>query len=88
MSLFKSKKKFPTANVPRAQTELNQEYTSLCARVGDLQYKVYALSLDIATINGKILDVQKEGVERAKLDQAAAQAKAAAAKETTNEATN
>ncbi len=80
MNFFKNKKQKlqpqPAAPVPREIEEINKTYTELCARAGQLQYKITVDEEQLAQLNSAIRNVNLEADARAKLDkEAAAKAK-------------
>lgn len=60
---------------PRDLPTIQREYSNLCTRAGDIQYKVSALSGDLAVLNAQLKDLNFEAVASA---EAASKAEAAA----------
>jgi hypothetical protein len=60
---------------PRTLEEINKEYTTLCSKAGELQYRVEIEKIQIAQINQKLQELNKEGAERFELDKKAAEVK-------------
>lgn len=79
---FKRNKKeaFPKNKVPRKQNELDQEYTGICAAIGQKQYQSKVLEQEILGLNRLLSELAKEANERQQLDAAvkASQAKTVA----------
>ena len=74
----KAKTKFPTEQVPRSEKEINEEYTSLCAQLGQSEYNKTILTKRIEWLTNKLLTVDKEMARRQELNKAAADAAKAA----------
>jgi len=47
---------------PRSVAEIQNQYSGLCARAGDLQYRIYTLTRDLAIINDTLKDLNAEAV--------------------------
>lgn len=60
---------------PRLATELNKQYTDLCSKAGDLQYKLQLNTKLLERLNRQIDDIASEADARAKLDRVAAETK-------------
>lgn len=56
------------APIPRTKAEIDQEYTSLCALAGQVQYQAENSKAHLNQINYKIQKVNQEADARAKLD--------------------
>ena len=41
---------------------IQQEYTQLCTKAGDLQYKIRCFQTDLETVNGQLLSLNHEAV--------------------------
>jgi hypothetical protein len=73
----KQNKGIPTEAVPRSEKEINEEYTSLCAQLGQSEYNKTILTKRIEWLTGKLLTVDKEMARRQELNKAAKEAEAA-----------
>lgn len=73
MKFFKGKQKqpvteAPAAPAPRSMEELNKVYQELCARTGQLQYKMAVDKEQLKQLNEAIRSVNLEADARQKLD--------------------
>ena len=50
------------SKAPRPLAELQREYGSLCAKAGELQYKIDVQKADLALINGQLRDINFEAL--------------------------
>lgn len=72
----------PSFKAPRPLEQVQQDYASLCAKVGDMQYRRDSLDKDIALVNKQLRDLNFEAIASAQAAQAAkAEAEKAAAEE-------
>lgn len=56
---------------PRVATEINEEYTKLCAEAGQLQYSIKASEHRLNSLYARISELGQEVNERKKLDEEA-----------------
>lgn len=47
----------------RPKEQIQQEYGRLCAQAGDMQYKITCFQGELATINNKLMALNKEAME-------------------------
>jgi hypothetical protein len=52
---------------PREMSVINQEYSTLCAKAGDLQYRLVAMKSDLDQINETIKNLAFEGAASQRL---------------------
>lgn len=76
-NFFQSKRKqkqvdLPPPPAPRAKEELQQIYKELCARAGQLQYKMLLDKAQLDQLNEALKSVNMEADTRKKLDDEAA----------------
>lgn len=63
-----------TETKKRTVTEIQGEYTQLCARAGHLEYSIYALQSDLELLNLTMKDLNIEGAAAQKAEAEAAAA--------------
>lgn len=67
--LMKQKVDLPApTQEPRPQTEINQEYSKVCAESGALAYEIEAKKGQLAAYHRRISELASEGMERKRLD--------------------
>lgn len=59
---------------PRSLKEINDDYTRLCAALGDARYKEYRHTQEVERLTKEIFEVDIEASERVKLDKESAAA--------------
>lgn len=67
---------------PRALVDIQAEYGQLSAQAAQVQYQTFVLKQELENINNRLMQLNREGAARNKLDQDAA------AKETPKETTD
>lgn len=54
--------------VPRLKAEIEKDYMNLCARAGDLQYKISRHEKDLESLNSQLQDLNLEFAASAKAE--------------------
>lgn len=77
-SKFRDLKKFKIspAKEPRAMEVIQQDYANTIQNAGQVQYQVHVFESELATLNSKLLDINREGAARRELNEAKAKAEA------------
>jgi predicted nucleic acid-binding Zn-ribbon protein len=43
--------------------EIQKEYQTLCARAGDMQYKIFCFKADLDSLNKKLIELNQEAIK-------------------------
>lgn len=71
---LKGTKKAAKPAEPRTTAEISAEYAELCAKVGHAEYRIKVLESDLNALFNRIVELDREGFARKKLDEDAATA--------------
>jgi hypothetical protein len=66
--------KKPKKADPRPKQDINNEYTQLCVKVGNIKYNIAVLESQVSQLMSKMQDLNLEGAARDQLDAAKQQA--------------